>query len=136
MDMQLQNENWIRKEKQNLKNVEKQIIEQDYKLKELSTEIKTVKENETKSNKTLEKLSQDIKEYESNLHKINEQMYDYTDKTDSITQEIIKQSNVVSVLRVKLKKNKSSLTTKCEDLTAKYNLMNKLLQQRLVVFDK
>ncbi|XP_059162757.1 uncharacterized protein LOC131946125 [Physella acuta] len=126
-DMGVNIEQLTKKQKQNFKNLRRQIREQDNKVKELNKEIESLKENEFKSHKTLEKLSLDMKEYENNLHKINKEMQD---KTDSLTQEIIRHSDQMTALQ------EESYKIKLNTSTQKYSLIIKLLQQRLMPIDK
>ncbi|XP_059164514.1 leucine zipper protein 1-like isoform X1 [Physella acuta] len=82
-DLGVHIEKLTKKQKQNFKNLRKQMSEQDNNVKQLNKEIESLKEKETKSNKTLEKLSLDMKEYENKLDTINKEMQDHTDKTQS-----------------------------------------------------
>ncbi|XP_059161472.1 filamin A-interacting protein 1-like [Physella acuta] len=131
-DMGVNIEQLTKKQKQNFKNLRKQIHEQDNKVKELNKEIENLKEKESKSNKTLERLSQDMKEYENYLQKINKEMQDHADMTDSITQEMKRHSDQMSTLQEEISKNMLNTSTQLE----KYILMNKVLQQRLMPIDK
>ncbi|XP_059164544.1 uncharacterized protein LOC131947360 isoform X1 [Physella acuta] len=125
-------EQLTKKQKQNFKNLRKQMSEQDNKVKELKKEIESLKEKESKSNKTLDKLFRDMKEYENSVYKINKEMQDHTDKTDSITQEIKTHSDKMSNLQEELSKNMLNTSTQLE----KYILINKLLHQRLMPIEK
>ncbi|XP_059162726.1 filamin A-interacting protein 1-like [Physella acuta] len=131
-DMGVNIEQLTKKQKQNFKNLRKQMSEQDNKLKELNEEIENLKEKESKSNKTLKKLSLDMKDYENNLHNINKERQDHTDKTESITQDIKRHSNQIAALQEESYKIQLNSSTQIE----KYILMNKLLQQRLIPIDK
>ncbi|XP_059164603.1 coiled-coil domain-containing protein 18-like [Physella acuta] len=118
-----------KKQKQNFKNISKQMSEHDIKIKELNKEIESLNEKETKSNKTQEKLSQDMKEYENNLHKINKEMQAYTDKTDNITQEIKRFSDLIVSLQDESNKTFVKTSIGFEKLQSKHSVMYKLLQQ-------
>ncbi|XP_059164494.1 chromosome partition protein Smc-like isoform X2 [Physella acuta] len=134
-DMELNIDQLTKKQKQNFKNLKKQISEQDNKVKEMNREIESLKEKETKSNKTLEKLSLDMKEYENNFHKINKEMQDHTNKTDSITQEIKRLSDLIVSLQEDHNKIVVNTSTGFEKLQSKC-VLYKLLQQRLMPIDK
>ncbi|XP_059164546.1 uncharacterized protein LOC131947361 [Physella acuta] len=131
-DMGVNIEQLTKKQKQNFKNLRKQMSEQDNKVKELNKEIESLKEKETKSNKTLEQFSRDMKEYEINVHKINKEMQDHADKTDILTQEMKRHSDTMSTLQEEISKNLLKTSTQLE----KYILMNKLLHQRLMPIEK
>ncbi|XP_059164543.1 chromosome partition protein Smc-like [Physella acuta] len=129
-------EQLTKKQKQNFKIFRKQMSEQDNKIKELNKEIESFKEKETKSNKTLEKLSLDMKEYENNLLKINKEIQFSIDKTDSITDEIKRHSEMIFSLQEDNNKMMVNTSTKLEKLQSKHSVMYKLLQQRLMPIDK
>ncbi|XP_059164532.1 uncharacterized protein LOC131947351 [Physella acuta] len=131
-DMGVSIEQLTKKQKQNFKNLRKQMSEQDNKTKELNKEIESLKEKESNSNKTLEKMSLYMKEYENNLHKINKEMQDYADKIDSITQEIKRHSDLMAALQEECDKILCNTSTQLE----KQNVLHKLLQQRLMPIDK
>ncbi|XP_059164623.1 uncharacterized protein LOC131947426 [Physella acuta] len=135
-DMGVKIEQLTKKQKQNFKNIRKQMSEQDNKVKELNKEFESLKENESKSNKTLEKLSLDMKEYEKNFLKINKEIQFYIDKTDSITDEIKRHSEMISSLQEDNNKMMVNTSTKLEKLQSKHNVMYKVLQQRLMPIDK
>ncbi|XP_059161480.1 nucleoprotein TPR-like [Physella acuta] len=122
-----------KKQKQNFKNLRKQMSEQ---VKELNKEIESLKEKETKSNKTLEKLSIDMKEYENNSLKINKEMQCHTDKTDSMTQEIKSLSDLIVSIQDENNKIVVKTSTQFEKFKSKHSVMYKLLQQRLMPIDK
>ncbi|XP_059146260.1 leucine zipper protein 1-like [Physella acuta] len=135
-DMGVNIEQLTKKQKQNFKNLRKQKSEQDNKVKELNKEIESLKEKESRPNKTQEKLSLDMNKYENNLHKINKEMQFHSDKTDSITQEIKILSDVIVSLEEDFNKTMANVSTKFEKLQLKHNVMCKLLQQRLMPFDR
>ncbi|XP_059164605.1 uncharacterized protein LOC131947408 [Physella acuta] len=130
--MRVNIEQLTKKQKQNFKNLRKQMSEQDTNVKELNKEIESLKEKRSKSNKTLEKLSLDIKEYENNLLTISKEMQDHADTTDRITQEIKRHSDQMSNLQEESYKIQLNISTQLE----KHSLMYKLLQQRLMPIDK
>ncbi|XP_059164607.1 putative leucine-rich repeat-containing protein DDB_G0290503 [Physella acuta] len=125
-------EQLTKNQKQNVKNLRKQISEKENKVKKLNKEIECLKEKETKSNNTLEKLCLDMKKYENNLHKINKDMQYHTDKTDSITEEIKRLSNQIAALQEESSKNMLNTSAQLE----KHSVIYKLLQQRLMPIDK
>ncbi|XP_059164492.1 uncharacterized protein LOC131947316 [Physella acuta] len=131
-DMGVNIEQLNKKQKQNFKNLRKQMSEQDNKVKELKKEIESLKEKESKSNNTLEKLSLDMKEYENNLQKITKEMQVHADKTDIITQEMKRHSVKMSTLQEEISKNLRNTSTQLE----KHSVMYTLLQQRLMPIDK
>ncbi|XP_059164627.1 uncharacterized protein LOC131947431 [Physella acuta] len=135
-DMWVNIEQLTKKQKQNFKNLRKQMSEQVNKVKELNKEIESLKEKETKSNKPLEKLSLDMKEYENNLNKINKEIQDHTDKTCSITQDIKRLSDLIVTLQDENNKILDKTSTRFEKLHSKHSVMYKLLQQRLMPIDK
>ncbi|XP_059164609.1 uncharacterized protein LOC131947413 [Physella acuta] len=130
-------EQLTKKQKQNFKNLRKQMSEQDNKVNELNKEIDSLKEKEYKSNKTLERLSLDIKEYKNNVHKIHKDMQDYTDKIDSITQEIKRLADLMAALHKECDKivcNTSTQLEKLETIEDTIALLNKdfnLLESRV-----
>ncbi|XP_059164658.1 putative leucine-rich repeat-containing protein DDB_G0290503 [Physella acuta] len=128
-DLGIKVHNFTKKQKQNFKNLRKQLIEQDNKIEELTKQIESLKTKESDTDKTLEKLSLDMKEYENNLHTLNKEMRVYTNKTDHVTQEIKNHSDLISAIKVD--KNK-----KFETLLSKHVVLCKLLQQRLMPIDK
>ncbi|XP_059162748.1 repetitive organellar protein-like [Physella acuta] len=113
-------------------NLRKQIIEQDNKVKELNKDIESLNEKESKSNEILEKMSLVMKGFENNLHKINKDMQDYTDKTDSMTQEIKRHSDLMAALQEECNKILCNTSTQLK----KQNVLYKLLQQRLMPIDR
>ncbi|XP_059164592.1 uncharacterized protein LOC131947394 [Physella acuta] len=125
-------EQLTKKQKQNFKNLRKQMSEQDNKVMELNKVIESLKKTETKSNKTQEKFSLDMKEYENKFHKINKDMQEHTDKTHSITQEIKRLSDQMAALQKESSKNMLNTSTQLE----KHSVIYKLLQQRLMPLDK
>ncbi|XP_059162714.1 A-kinase anchor protein 9-like [Physella acuta] len=131
-DMWVNIELLTKKQKQNFKNLRKQMSEQDNKVNELNKEIEILKEKESKSNKSLEKMTLDMKTYENNLHTLNKEMQDHTDKSDSITDEIKRHSDQMSTLQEENYKTMHNTSTQLE----KHSLMYKLLQQRLMPIDK
>ncbi|XP_059164577.1 putative leucine-rich repeat-containing protein DDB_G0290503 [Physella acuta] len=135
-DMGVNIEQLTKKQKQNFKNLRKQMNEQDNKVKELNKETESLREQEFMSNKTLEKLSLNMKEHENNLHKINKELQFHTDKTDSKTQEIKRLSDEIVSLEEDYNKTMANVSTKFEKLQLKHNVMCKLLQQRLMPFDR
>ncbi|XP_059164602.1 kinectin-like [Physella acuta] len=135
-DMGVNIEQLTKKHKQNFKNLRKQMSEQENKVKELKTEIESLKEKETKSNKSLEILSLDLKEYGNDLLKINKMLEDHTDKTDCIAQEIKRHSDQIVSLHDENNKIFVDTRTKLEKVQSKHSVMYKLLQQRLMPIDK
>ncbi|XP_059162781.1 repetitive organellar protein-like [Physella acuta] len=132
-DLGVNIEQLTKKQKQNFKNLRKQMSEQDNKVKELNKEIEILKEKETMSNKTLEKLTLDMKEYENKVRKINKEMQDIR---DSMKKEIKSHSDLIVSLQHENKKNIVKTSTQFEKLQSKNNVMYKLLQQRLMPIDK
>ncbi|XP_059161481.1 paramyosin-like [Physella acuta] len=131
-DMGVNIEQLTKKQKQNFKNLRKQMSVQDNKVKELNKEIESLKGKESKSNKTLEKLSLDMIEHENKLHKLNIEMNDHTDKTASIKKEIKRLSDLMAALQEESSKTILNTSTQIE----KHNVMYKLPQQRLMPIDK
>ncbi|XP_059178331.1 uncharacterized protein LOC131957614 [Physella acuta] len=70
-----------------------------------------------------------MKEYENNLHTLNKEMRVYTDKTDHVTQEIKRHSDLISAIQ-------EDTTNKFDKLLSKHVVTCKLLQQRLMPIDK
>ncbi|XP_059164611.1 ERC protein 2-like [Physella acuta] len=132
-DMGVNIKQLTKKQKQNFKNIRKQMSEQDNKVKELNKEIESLKEKETKSNKTLEKLSLDKKEYENEVRKINKEMQDIR---DGIKQEIKSHSDLIVSLQDENNKLLAKTSTRFKNLQLKHSVMYKLLQQRLMPIDK
>ncbi|XP_059164579.1 uncharacterized protein LOC131947386 isoform X2 [Physella acuta] len=135
-DIGVKIEQLIKKQKQNFKNLRKQMSEQDNKVKELDKEIESLKEKETKSNKTLEKLSLDVKEYENKLHKINIEMQANTDVRDGMKEEIKSHSDLIVTLQDENNKIIVKTSTQFEKLQSKHSVMYKFLLQRLMPIDK
>ncbi|XP_059164564.1 uncharacterized protein LOC131947379 [Physella acuta] len=135
-DMGVNIEQLTKIQKQNFKNLRKQMTEQNNKVKELNKEIESLKEKEPKSNKTLEKLSLDMKDYENNLHKITKEMQNHTDETESKIQEIKSYSDLIVSLQEDYNKIMANVSTKFEKLQLKHNLMYQLLQQKLMPIDR
>ncbi|XP_059162716.1 structural maintenance of chromosomes protein 3 homolog [Physella acuta] len=132
-DMWVNIEQLTKKQKQNFKNLRKQMSEQDNKVKELNKEIEILKEKETMSNQTLEKLTLDMKEYENKVRKINKEMQDIR---DSMKKEIKSHSDLIVSLQQENKKTIVKTSTQFEKLQSKNNVMYKLLQQRLMPIEK
>ncbi|XP_059164530.1 repetitive organellar protein-like [Physella acuta] len=132
-DMGVNIEQLTKKQKQNFKNLRKQMSEQDNKVKELNKEIESLKKKESKSNKTLEKLSLDMKEYENKVREINKNMQDIR---DSMKEGIKSQSDLIVSLQDENNKILDKTSTQFEKLQSKHNVMYKLLQQRLMPIDK
>ncbi|XP_059178337.1 putative leucine-rich repeat-containing protein DDB_G0290503 [Physella acuta] len=122
--------------KDNFKTQGEQIIEQDNKIKELNQQINSLKTKESDTDKTMEKLSLDMIEYENNLHTLNKEMRVYTEKTDHVTQEIQKHSDLISAKEKDGLQNNRQLQNTLEELLSKYVVICKILQQRLVPIDK
>ncbi|XP_059164582.1 coiled-coil domain-containing protein 39-like [Physella acuta] len=135
-DMGVNIEQLTKKQKQNFKNLRKQISEQDNKTKELNKEIESFKEKETKSNKTLEKLSLDVKEYENKLLKINKEMQANTDVRDGMKEEIKSHSDLIVSLQDENNKTLDKTSTQFEKMQLKHSVMYKLLQQKLMPIDR
>ncbi|XP_059161473.1 uncharacterized protein LOC131944698 [Physella acuta] len=117
-DMGVNIEQLTKKQKQNFKNLRKQMSEQDNKVKELNKEF------------------ENLKEYENKLNKINKEIQDHTDKTGSITQEIKRLSDLIVILQDENNKILDKTSTRFEKLHSKHSVMYKLLQQRLMPIDK
>ncbi|XP_059164614.1 putative leucine-rich repeat-containing protein DDB_G0290503 [Physella acuta] len=129
-------EQLTKKQKQNFKNLRKQMSEKDNKVKELKKEIERLKEKDIKSNKTLEKLSLDMKGYENKLHKINKEMQADTDVRDGMKEEIKRHYDLIVSLRDENNKIFVKTSTQLEKLQLKHSVVHKLLQQRLMPIDK
>ncbi|XP_059164625.1 putative leucine-rich repeat-containing protein DDB_G0290503 [Physella acuta] len=132
-DMGVKIEQLTKKQKQNFKNLRKQMSEQDNKVKELNKEIESLKEKESRPNKTQEKLSQDMNEYENKMRKINKEMQDIR---DSMKDNIKSNSDLIVSLQDENNKIFDKTSTQFEKLQSKHNVMYKLLQQRLMPIDK
>ncbi|XP_059164678.1 uncharacterized protein LOC131947473 isoform X1 [Physella acuta] len=128
-DVGIKVQNWSKKQKQNFKNLRKQLKEQDNKIEDLNQQIKSLKSKESDTDKTLEKLSLDMKEYENNLHTLNKEMRVYTEKTDHVTQEIKRHSDLISAIQ-------EDSTKAFDTLLSKHVTICKLLQQRLMPIHK
>ncbi|XP_059164680.1 nuclease SbcCD subunit C-like [Physella acuta] len=128
-DIGIKVENLSKKQKQNFKNLRKQLKEQYNQIEVLNQQIGSLKTKESDTDKTLEKLSLDMKEYENNLHTLNKEMRVYTDKTDNVTQETQRHSVLISAIQ-------EDTTNKFDKLLSKHVVTCKLLQQRLMPIDK
>ncbi|XP_059178322.1 putative leucine-rich repeat-containing protein DDB_G0290503 [Physella acuta] len=128
-DMGIKVQNCSKKQKQNFKNLRKQLIEQNNKIEEMTQQIEKLKTKESDTDKTLEKLSADMKEYENNLHTLYKEMRVYTDKTDHVTQEIKRHSDLISAIQ-------KDTTKTFDTLLSKHVVICKLLQQRLMPIHK
>ncbi|XP_059178326.1 uncharacterized protein LOC131957609 isoform X2 [Physella acuta] len=117
-DMVVKTKTLSEKQKQNLKNMRKQLHEQESKIEEMNKVIENFKEKESTTNKKLEELSLDLKEHEKNLHKINKEIQNHTDKTEYLTQGIQRRSDLISTTQ--------------EKLLSKHGVICQLLQQRLL----
>ncbi|XP_059178334.1 uncharacterized protein LOC131957617 [Physella acuta] len=128
-DVEIKVQNLSKKQKQNLKNLRKQLKEQDNTIEDLTQQIESLKTKELDTDKTVEKLSADMKENENNLHTLYKEMIVYTEKTDHVTQEIKRHSVLISAIQ-------EDTTNKFDKLLSKHVVMCKLLQQRLMPIDK
>ncbi|XP_059164487.1 repetitive organellar protein-like isoform X1 [Physella acuta] len=135
-DMGVNLEQLTKKQKQNFKNIRKQMSEQDNKIKEMNKDIESLKEKETRSNKTLEKLTLEIKEFENNLQKINIEMQANADGRDGMKEEIKSHSDLIVSLQHENNKILEKTSNVIEQLQSKHSVMYKLLQQRLMPIEK
>ncbi|XP_059178353.1 uncharacterized protein LOC131957636 [Physella acuta] len=125
-----------KKQKQNFKNMRKQLKDYDDNQKKSNLEIEYLQEKESFLSKTLENLSLDIKENESNLNKLNKQMQLQTDKTSVLIQEIKSQTDSMSDLQEEQKKRAMQTGNQIKTITSAHGVICQLLQQRLVAIDK
>ncbi|XP_059178342.1 filamin A-interacting protein 1-like [Physella acuta] len=128
-DVGIKVENLSKKQKQNFKNLKKQLKEQDNKIEDLTQQIESLKTKESDTDKTVEKLSLDMKENENNMQTLNKEMRVYTEKTDTLTEEIKRYSDLISAIQ-------EDTTKTFDTLLSKHVVVCKLLQQRLLPIDK
>ncbi|XP_059178340.1 uncharacterized protein LOC131957623 [Physella acuta] len=121
-DMGINIDNLSKKQKQNFKNIRKQIHEEDSRMHELNNEIKIVKERETKTDKAIEKLFLDLREFKIHLQNINTEMQANTEKIENFTQEFKKHYDWISTVQ--------------EEGTKHHVVICKLLQQKFIPIDK
>ncbi|XP_059178348.1 uncharacterized protein LOC131957633 [Physella acuta] len=128
-DMVVKVDQLSKKQKQNFKNMRKQLKDYDDNQKKSNLEIEYLLEKESFLSKTLENLSIDIKENESNFNKLNKEMQLQTDKTSVLIQEIKSQTNSMSDLQEEQKKRAMQTANQIMTITSALDVIeHKLLE--------
>ncbi|XP_059159462.1 uncharacterized protein LOC131943382 [Physella acuta] len=135
-DCSLKIENLSKKQKQNFKNLAKQIIEQENSVVNIVKEFERLKDKESNSNKQLQKLSFDVKENEKTIVKIEKDIQANADEIKSMSREMKVHSGIIASLQENEKKNNDASHKALENTVLKYGVMCRVLQQRLAPIEK
>lgn len=120
--MVLKIEHISKKQKQLFKKLVSQINDQDMKLLEQNKEIYSLRTEELNIKPMLEKVNKHITELDSQLHKIDEEMQVYKSKSDTITQEVKNQSELILDLKENQNTNTVNTSIRFKEIISKvYN---------------